>query len=434
MSRAPLAAAALAGVALLAGIPARAQDLSGFDRQRGLQMLGVVRDDITGHYFDTLYAGKDLPAVFDTAAARIRRAVSMDQVLGIIAQAAASLDDSHTIFLPPGLRYDAEYGWTARFVGDTCRVLTVVAGSDAEAKGMQVGDALLQVEGIDLDRSIMWQLEYLLHALRPRPAVRVLLRSAGAPARSLEIGARMVERRSLVDLENSVDLWELIRGAQRNAERSAPRLVDLDGRVAVFRLPAFHADFSWIDWFAKQVRGREAVVIDLRGNHGGAVDALLRFVGLFFEQDQVVADVVERRKRHTLVARGAGKAYFAGKVVVLTDAESGSAAELFARSMQLAGRGTVLGDRSAGAVRVSRFFTHLSGSQIGALYGTSVTVSDVIMPDGGRLERTGVIPDEPILPTGEDLRRKADPVLARALALAGIERTPEQAGRLPWEP
>ncbi|HEU4681586.1 MAG TPA: hypothetical protein VFS51_07570, partial [Gemmatimonadales bacterium] len=56
----------------------------------------------------------------------------------------------------------------------------------------------------------------------------------------------------------------------------------------------------------------------------------------------------------------------------------------------------------------------------------SVTVSNVLMPDGRRLERQGVVPDEMVLPTAEDIAVRRDPALSRALALVGIEVSPER--------
>lgn len=64
-----------------------------------------------------------------------------------------------------------------------------------------------------------------------------------------------------------------------------------------------------------------------------------------------------------------------------------------------------------------------------AFFGTSITVADLQMSDGGRLENVGVTPDETVLPTGADLAAGRDPVLARAITLFGGTMTAEEAGR-----
>jgi C-terminal processing protease CtpA/Prc len=59
----------------------------------------------------------------------------------------------------------------------------------------------------------------------------------------------------------------------------------------------------------------------------------------------------------------------------------------------------------------------------------SVTIGDVIMKDGSRIEGAGVIPDEAICPTGFGLTHKTDPLLAFAAARLNAKITPEQAGQ-----
>ena len=68
------------------------------------------------------------------------------------------------------------------------------------------------------------------------------------------------------------------------------------------------------------------------------------------------------------------------------------------------------------------------------LYAFSVTSADLVMQDGKSLETVGVIPDELILPTGQDLALGRDPVLSRAAKLAGLDIDPVAAGKLfPFE-
>ncbi len=414
---------------LLSSQPVSAQGISSFDRQRALDMLKQVRDDIAKNYYDTTYHGVPLQATFDTAANRIRAAATVEQTLATIALTTAAFNDSHTLFLPPGLVYRAEYGLAFRFVGDTCRVYRVTQGSDAEGQGLRPGDAVLSVEGIGVTRDNLWQLEYLLEALRSSPNLRLTAMHPGGSPQPLIVTGRIVERRQQIDPSVSVDLWQILREERQQMDENQLRWLDYRERAIVFQFPRFWDAPDWVDRIEKEAKGHGTMIIDLRGNGGGSVDQLTRFLGLFHETDFVAARIRSRKKDEELRVKGKGDHRYAGKVIVLVDAASASASEVFARAMQLTGRGVVLGDRTAGAVRVSRLYLHISGTQTGAFFGTSVTIGDLFMSDGGQLEHVGVVPDEVILPSGEEMRGRQDPVLARALALAGVPASPAQAGQ-----
>ena len=59
-----------------------------------------------------------------------------------------------------------------------------------------------------------------------------------------------------------------------------------------------------------------------------------------------------------------------------------------------------------------------------------LVISDVIMPDGTHLEGGGVQPDMRVLPTPADLASGRDPVLAKALTMAGYPTDAARAGTL----
>jgi carboxyl-terminal processing protease len=122
--------------------------------------------------------------------------------------------------------------------------------------------------------------------------------------------------------------------------------------------------------------------------------------------------------------------YVPAKLFVLVDSQSASAAEIFAKTIQLQKRGIILGDVSSGSVMESRRFQYTSGLDVVTFYGASITDADVIMPDGKSLERVGVTPDVLVLPTAADLAARRDPVIAKAAELAGATITPEKAGTL----
>ncbi len=115
---------------------------------------------------------------------------------------------------------------------------------------------------------------------------------------------------------------------------------------------------------------------------------------------------------------------------MLVNSSSGSAAEIFARTVQLEKRGTVLGDKTEGGVRIPKIFRlRQEGGNI-IFYGLEISIAQLRMPDGGDLEGIGVTPDVTILPTPTDFAEGRDPVLAAAAKLAGVELSSEQAGKM----
>jgi carboxyl-terminal processing protease len=205
--------------------------------------------------------------------------------------------------------------------------------------------------------------------------------------------------------------------------------------LIIWIMPSFMMPASQVDAMMDKVRKHRTLILDLRGNHGGEAATLKQLVGHFFDRDLKIADRRGRREMEPLIARTRGNGVFKGKLVVLVDSDSASAAELFARVVQLEKRGSVVGDRTSGAVMESLPFRHDMGTggqgiSTKIFYGASITSADLLMSDGKSLERVGVVPDELMLPTAADLAAGRDPALARAVSLVGLAIDPEKAGKL----
>ena len=179
-----------------------------------------------------------------------------------------------------------------------------------------------------------------------------------------------------------------------------------------------------------KARKRPALILDLRGNGGGYEVTLLRMIGNLFDHDVKVGDLTRRKEKKPMLAKTRGSDIFKGKLIVLIDGASGSSSELLARVVQLEKRGTVLGDRSAGAVMRARQSSRSLGLDTVIVYGASITDADVVMTDGKSLERVGVTPDELLLPTPMDLQQSLDPVMVRAGELVGLKFDSKKAGAL----
>lgn len=429
-----LAAIVIIALSITAGVRAQQQQqlASKYDRERGQQMLKMICDDIKNKYYDPTLRGMDLNAKFTAANERLKTASSNGQIMGIIAQLMVELNDSHTFFLPPSRSARTEYGWQAEMIGDHPFVTAVKPKSDAESKGLKVGDEVLTIDSFRVTRDDLWLMKYYYYTLRPQPGMKLTVRHPDGKQEDLIVLAKVTEHKRVMDLTGGgggMDLWDYIREGQNEDYLRRHRFSKIGDDVFIWKMPEFDLTESQVDDMIDKASKCKSLVIDLRRNGGGAVTTLNRLVGNLFDHEVKIADWKGRKKFDPQVAKPRGKG-FNGQVIVLIDSESGSAAEIFARVMQIEKRGTVIGDRSSGKVMVSRIYEHESGLDTVAFYASSVTEADLIMTDGKSLENVGVIPDRLLLPTAQDLASGIDPVLSAAVALAGGKLDPAEAGKL----
>ena len=419
-------AAAIGGLLLLTTSVTFAQSLNRIDRERARDMLSVVKKEIKSNYYDPAFHGIDLDVRFKAAEEKLNQAASLGQAFGIIAQAVMELNDSHTVFYPPARAAKFEYGWRMQMIGDKCLVTAVKPKSDAETKGLKIGDEVLSVEGFRPTRREMWKINYYYNALSPRNGLNVKVQSPGAKEpRVLDIASKVTQLKSYLNFADLIREIELSDGAGEDH-----RFAKIGG-TTIWKMPSFALDPAAISGIMTgKVSQSESLILDLRGNGGGYVVTLEELAGYFVEKDTKIADLKGRKEMKPQMAKSKGKNIFRGRLVVLVDSNSGSAAEIFARFMQLQQRGIVIGDQSAGAVMQSRGVSMQMGADSIIPYGMNLTNADVLMSDGKSLEHTGVTPQIEILLTGADLSAQRDTVLAASLELLGQKVTAEQVGKL----
>jgi C-terminal processing protease CtpA/Prc len=323
-------------------------------------------------------------------------------------------------------------------VGNNCFVTSVRPGSDAAAK-LHVGDQVLGVNGFKVERAEFDAMQYLYDILSPNETQQLILQSPSGQRRQETVHSALRPDKATLDIsegENNVDFWKLIRDDQTQRHLDRERTFDV-GDTFVWKMSHFDASTETITATFSKARKHTTLILDLRGNPGGAVDTLKDMLGNVFDHDIKLGDRVSRKESKPEMVRtfkNPFRGVFTGKLIVLVDSNSASAAEIFARVIQIEHRGTVLGDRSDGAVMEARQYEESYGADTKIFYGFSITSADLVMTDGKSLEGTGVIPDEMILPSATDLAEGKDPVLSRAAELAGTKLDPAAAGKLfPFE-
>jgi carboxyl-terminal processing protease len=414
------------------------QKISDRNRAQVEQMLSAIHDAVKKNYYDPTFHGVDIDTRYQKYEQAIKTAPTLGEAFHVVAAYLSVLHDSHTYFLPPSIDYRFDYGFRMRMIGDHCFVAEVRPGSDAATK-VHPGDEILKLGAYTVNRSDFEDINYYLNGLAPQPALALSLQDPQGGARTETVLTKFLPGKRIVDLtlgDGGADRWNLTLQQESMSHLLRLRWVEM-GDVMLLKIPAFNMTPGQIDEVMGKADKHAALVIDLRDNPGGSVDSLTYLTGHFFDHEVTVATPVGRKHEKELVAKPHGKP-FSGKLFVLVNSGSASASELFARTMQLQHRATVIGDLSAGAVMEAKIYPFQIGvtgdNDLLVFYSASITHDDLIMTDGKSLEKVGVTPDVEIVPTGADLAAGRDPVLAQAAQLAGAKLDPTAASKLfPFE-
>ena len=290
-------------------------------------------------------------------------------------------------------------------------VMEIVPGGPADLDGrLQPGDRIIGVaqEGEEMVDVVGWRLDDVVALIRGERDTEVRLevlpaeKALSGPSRVIDIV------RNEVKLEEQAAQSDVIEVPADDGVR----------RIGVVRVPVFYVDFQGrarnepnYRSSTRDVRrlineldeqGIDGLVIDLRGNGGGALVEATTMTGLFIDEGPVV-QVRDSRGRVSLEEdREPGMAWD-GPLAVLVDRRSASASEIFAGAIQDYGRGVVLGESTFGKGTVQNLIDldDLSRTEDARLGQIKLTMAQFYRIAGGSTQAKGVVPDIR-LPTAGD--------------------------------
>jgi carboxyl-terminal processing protease len=137
----------------------------------------------------------------------------------------------------------------------------------------------------------------------------------------------------------------------------------------------------------RETPGTRALLLDLRGNGGGSLDAAVKALSLFLPNAKLFPLIHRGAVTEVLEAPSSGHAY-GGPVAALVDGNTASAAEMLAGALQAYRRGTLIGARTFGKGCVQEYF-----DDVGAGGVLRVTTLQFVMPNGQPLQQIGLTPD-----------------------------------------
>ena len=131
--------------------------------------------------------------------------------------------------------------------------------------------------------------------------------------------------------------------------------------------------------------GMKGLVLDLRGNPGGNVTAVVEMCRMLLPQGMIV--YTEDKYRHKSEYTCDGSKELEVPLVVLVDSNSASASEIMAGAIKDHGIGTLVGTTTYGKGIVQQIIPFQDGSAV------KVTISAYYTPNGNNIHGIGIAPD-----------------------------------------
>ena len=310
---------------------------------------------------------------------------------------------------------EGSVGLDVRWIGDALVAVRTDKGSSAEKAGIAPGDEVISIDGRttrDLAETLREDSSESVSRFETSIAMVAQRRLTGKLGEEREV-VLCRQPGDTIRVALAIEPW---RGTPTKLgalpEQTVETFSEDLGDAGIFGFSMFLSPMTVMPVAQsafESFHGKKGIIIDLRGNFGGLMPMIQGIVGWLVSEPTQLGHMVMRDADLKLFANPRPP-HFGGKVAILTDELSISAAELFTAGVQEAGLARVFGGRTAGLALPANVVRLPNGD------GFMFVVAEYTTPKEVRLERTGVVPDVEVSFSRFDLYENPDPVLDAALA------------------
>ncbi len=322
-----------------------------------------------------------------------------DRVWGAVKGLVGSLNDPYSTFFPPeeakqfAETIDNQFSGVGMEVGIKDKTLTVVSpmkGSPADKAGIKSGDKIFKIDGKVTSEMTVDQ------------AIKLIRGQAGTSV-TLTVYREDEIEPLVIKIVRDVIKVPVVESKKR------------DDGVYVISVYNFGTEVAAL--FQKELQGflssgSNKLVIDLRGNPGGLLEAAIDMSSWFLPQGTavVIEDFGAKGQPQTYRSRGYALPVQNLKIAILVDDGSASASEIMTGALQENGVAKVFGTQTFGKGSVQELVPLTSDTSI------KITVAKWLTPKGNSISEKGITPDVEVKITKDDILKKRDPVLEKAAA------------------
>jgi carboxyl-terminal processing protease len=337
---------------------------------------------------------------FVAASSTLATTTDQDKVYGAISGLAASLKDPYTVFFPPVQNEIFQSDVRGNFegvgmeVGVQDNVLTVIApikGTPADRGGVRSGDKIIDINGKTTAN------------LTADESIALIRGNAGTSVQLTLVRTGIKEPISVTLVRETIDIPTIKSTLLPNG---------------IFEIDLYSFSATSPDLFRQALRqfvssGSSKLLLDLRGNPGGYLEAAIDMASWFLPPGKVVVSEDFAGKQDPIVYRSRGYDIFNNnlKFVILVDGGSASASEILAGALQEQGVAALVGEKTFGKGSVQELVDITPDTSL------KVTIARWLTPNGHSIAAQGITPDVVVPFTKEDATAGRDPQKDKAVSI-----------------
>lgn len=334
-----------------------------------------------------------------------------DLLYGAISGLASATKDPYTVFMPPSNAQEfsedikGEFGGIGIEIGMRNSQLTVITplkGTPAEKAGLKSGDYILKINNGDTAGMSIDEAVKKIRGVKGTKVKLGIFRESWKEPKDFEI------IRDIIQVPTLDSKFINERGQED----------ELNGKIFYVHLYNFYEKAPLIFYqaaFKTFIHPPKAVILDLRNNPGGYLEASVNIAGWFLNQgDVVVKEKFSSGEIQAFNSNGLGL-FRNVPVVVLLNGGSASASEILAGALRDNRSIKIVGEKSFGKGSVQEIANLKDNSLL------KVTVAKWLTPRDQIIDKNGITPDYSVKITDEDTKNNKDPQLEKALEVARAE-------------